>query len=61
MMAKSKLNRMCADFWITSVARTTIFYLPSGAKAMIVRAVVTPHEVFTFHHSISHPLCELEK
>ena len=28
---------------------------------MIVRAVIAPHEVFTFHHSISHPLCEQEE
>ena len=28
---------------------------------MIVHAVVTPHEVFTSHHLISHPLREPEE
>ena len=45
----------------TTVAKTTIFYLPSGARVMIVRTFITPHKVFTFHHSISHPLREQEE
>ena len=52
---------MFADFQITTVAKNTIVCLPSGARAMIVRTVITPHEEFTFHHSISHPLHEPEK
>ena len=45
----------------TTVAKTTIFCLPSGARVMIVHAFITPHKVFTFHHSISHPLREQEE